>query len=470
MRLACILGPAGSGKSYLLNERLKGDHQFALLTATTGVAALNLGPSVTTLHSALGFYDLDSMRENRVSIVHRIVQYAYGYKAIVVDEVSMLEADMLDELYECCLDAVEIIANLRNGRASQFGLILTGDFLQLPPVTGRYAFKAKCWPLFEAHTEVLTKIWRQTDPKFAIALLAARKGKGVSTAVALVNAGVKFISKPDREFAGTTLYPTRDSVNLHNKEKYAQLDGEEWESVAVRWGVQKAEWKQIPDFLRLKAKAKVMALANRREALEDGHQGIVYANGSIGHVLPRLPTSSEFEVSFPVTGWSGTVKRIQRLTVVKEVPSQYDPMEWDGPDPPALYIEPEEQEEEEEEESDKPSELAIRWAHYLAHWRAYVALARSQKRPYYDPVERHWVMGTINYMPLQLAYALTYHKSQGLTLDSAQIDVRNLMAGAEGMVYVALSRVRDASNLVIVGNPTQLARRIATSPDVVKWI
>lgn len=465
MRLECILGPAGSGKSYLLNERLKADRRFAMLSATTGVAALNLGPTVTTVNSVLGFYNLETLRENHLQVVQKMVHIAYQYKALVIDEVSMLDAEVLDEIYGCWQDALSILDRLRDGEPSQFGLILTGDFLQLPPVHGKYAFKAKCWPEFERNLTVLTKIWRQTDKAFSQALNHARRGKGTSCAVELVKLGVKFVETPDRDFPGTTLYPVRDSVNLHNRESYAKLQGEELSELSIRWGKQMKDWDSIPDKLSLKVGTKVMALANCRGPLEGGDEGLIYANGSIGQVVGMEEQSNyTFRVAFDITGYEGPVKRVQRTNSTKRLPRDVEGMEWTGPEPPEDMKAlggvgfPGEDEE-----------VRGQWIAYLKAWRAYVQNAREKKRAYWDPITDQWVLGTVNYVPLQMAYALTFHKAQGLTLETAQIDVRSLQASKEGMVYVALSRVRSAEGLVIVGNPTQLAKRIITNDEVRRW-
>jgi ATP-dependent exoDNAse (exonuclease V) alpha subunit len=79
-------------------------------------------------------------------------------------------------------------------------------------------------------------------------------------------------------------------------------------------------------------------------------------------------------------------------------------------------------------------------------------------------------VGSISFMPIKLGYALTVHKAQGLTLASVQFDARHWFAANPALCYVALSRVREASNLRIVGSVDELAEKITVHPDVVRYI
>src|SRR5262249_13912154 len=89
---------------------------------------------------------------------------------------------------------------------------------------------------------------------------------------------------------------------------------------------------------------------------------------------------------------------------------------------------------------------------------------------FWDPKKGFWVRGAIRYMPLRLAYATTVHKSQGLTLDRIQVDLRNAFLGQPAMTYVALSRCRTADGLHLVGSPEMLSRRCRVDAKVVRWL
>ncbi len=82
--------------------------------------------------------------------------------------------------------------------------------------------------------------------------------------------------------------------------------------------------------------------------------------------------------------------------------------------------------------------------------------------------------GTLKLLHARLAYALTIHKAQGLTLDSVQISLKgsssNFLSRQSGMLYTALSRVRDSSGLTIVGSVNDLIRCCYVDPSYLNWI
>src|SRR4029077_14716364 len=98
-----------------------------------------------------------------------------GYRYLICDEVSMMDARQLDLIYQGCK-----LLNEQRGHTGEapLGIILTGDFCQLSPIKAKWAFEASCWPEFEAHTTRLTKIWRQADAQFLEAINAIRSGNG----------------------------------------------------------------------------------------------------------------------------------------------------------------------------------------------------------------------------------------------------------------------------------------------------
>jgi hypothetical protein len=88
----------------------------------------------------------------------------------------------------------------------------------------------------------------------------------------------------------------------------------------------------------------------------------------------------------------------------------------------------------------------------------------------YDEDKELWHHGGVLYYPLRLAYASTVHKSQGLSLDRCQIDIRGGFCGAPAMSYVAISRCRTPQGLRLVGTPDLLAKRCNTDPEVAPWL
>jgi ATP-dependent exoDNAse (exonuclease V) alpha subunit len=80
------------------------------------------------------------------------------------------------------------------------------------------------------------------------------------------------------------------------------------------------------------------------------------------------------------------------------------------------------------------------------------------------------VVGSVEYLPLRLAYASTIHKSQGLTLDNVQIDFRDRFFGNPGMMYVALSRCRTPEGLRLVGSEEMMIKRTVVNQKVKRFL
>src|SRR6266850_3064929 len=185
-----ITGEAGTGKTTSVKTMIELDPKIALMTSTTGVSAINLG--CMTVNSALKYYDTDSLRDAFVSghLINQVKKMVTGpdrVGGIAIDEISMMEAEQLDIIY----DAFEIVSKAQDVH-DDLNLILTGDYAQLPPVKGQFAFEAKCWDRFRENTVKLTEVYRQTDEKFLQALNLFRIGDGAGGVDMLKACGVKF--------------------------------------------------------------------------------------------------------------------------------------------------------------------------------------------------------------------------------------------------------------------------------------
>lgn len=165
-------GSAGTGKSVLLREIIKGlrdkhkrEPERVAVTASTGLAACNIGG--VTLHSFAG---IGLGKEAVPELAKKIKRNAKAKKrwlltkTLVIDEVSMVDGDLFDKL--------ESIARIIRNNGRPFGgiqLVITGDFFQLPPVpdpgkVAKFSFDAATWTTSIEHTIGLTKVFRQKDP------------------------------------------------------------------------------------------------------------------------------------------------------------------------------------------------------------------------------------------------------------------------------------------------------------------
>lgn len=376
-----VTGRAGTGKSTFIQFiRRKYEGTFAVV-APTGVAALNAGG--VTINSFFRFpprtinpEDIKRVVDNRLYKALRI---------LVVDEVSMVRADVLD--------AMDQFLRL-NGRDSDlpFGgiqMILVGDLAQLPPVvsseaeavlfTRRYNspffFSARSLSDVMLAPIELTRVFRQADPVFIDLLSRIRLGDSSRSILDELNkrAGLEL-----PEPSPVTLTPTNQAADEINLAGLSRIVGEEKVFIGTISGEFKLEDKNLPAplHLTLKRDARVMFTKN------DGQKR--WVNGTLGIV--RDYTDSKISIEFDDRG-RGIVD-VERVS-------------WD------------------------------------------------QYRFRYDEEEERVkteVVGYYEQFPLQPAWAITIHKAQGQTLPSVNIDLGR-GAFAPGQTYVALSRARSLDTI-----------------------
>lgn len=123
---AFITGVAGTGKSFTVRTRCEADPNYAMLAASTGIAAVNL--STVTIHSLLGFFDTDSLRDAYIqgAVQRRLKKIAgEGYQNVAIDECSMIGRETLDLLVRAFDDVNGAL--VMEGK-EPIGLILIGDY------------------------------------------------------------------------------------------------------------------------------------------------------------------------------------------------------------------------------------------------------------------------------------------------------------------------------------------------------
>jgi len=366
-----LTGAGGTGKTHLIREIVSRDPASFSVTASTGIAALNLGG--LTIHRwsgmMLGPGDGDSDEQHMAQLVRdsrRGVRAGFdrvrSCKTLIIDEVSMLAGRALDFL--------DHLARTLRRDDRPFGgiqVIVTGDFLQLPPVSRDnhhdWAFQSRAWKDAGFQVVELTKVHRQDDAAFIQALAEVRLGHIRGSTAALLQPRVARF--PDANL--TRLLTHNAMVDKWNAYRLESIDSEPRVFNADLTGSEAQRQFLIhnlltPSILVLKRGASVMFTVNAPDAS--------FVNGQTGTVVD-------------LSGGSVVVESAGRLIRVEPFKWQFDPR---------------------------------------------------------DPRSATFVQ-----LPLRLAYAITIHKSQGLTLGSALIDVR--AAREPGQAYVALSRVRTLSGL-----------------------
>jgi hypothetical protein len=313
----------------------------------------------------------------------------------------------------------------------QMGLTLVGDFAQLRPVDGIYAWESPEWARFASTTITLTEIRRQADPGFIEALRRARVGDG--RAVVEYFAG-RLHGTTDDTFDGPTLMATNKAVDRYNWVRMQKVSGRELFFESKREGKQRKEWgdpKQPPNTwgvplrLHLKIGALVMILANEREE-GPPPQPFVYVNGDLGVVV-------DAETGVDLGDHTCWVKLHRNGRVV-----------------PVTYV---------RREVLEPIDSARRRE-----------LIDQHKTHLMTENRKYEIVGWVEYMPLRVAYASTVHKSQGLSLDKVQVNIKEHFFKTPGMLYVALSRARTAAGLRLVGSEAAVIERCAADPRLAPWL
>lgn len=281
-----ITGKAGTGKSTLLRTFLDSvEEKNVLVTAPTGVAALNVGGF--TIHKAFGFRpgmfpdDLKSGGKYHASAA--TAKLLQSVDILVVDEISMVRADLFDMMNLA-------LQRLRKDTRSFGGvqLVLVGDLLQLPPVVtddesrlftehwdSPYFFSAHCYDEVALSNINLTTVWRQSDEEFIEILNQVREGSVSGAALARLNQQV------DEDFQApddwVIVSSRRKGVDKINRDRLEALDKQKFLSVAVRSGDTDRTSFSGSDELHYAVGARVMTVIN--DPLER------FVNGSFGTIL-----------------------------------------------------------------------------------------------------------------------------------------------------------------------------------------
>jgi ATP-dependent DNA helicase PIF1 len=398
-----ITGPGGTGKSALIKMIYKHAYEHfkdIQVTALTGCAAVLLNCKAKTMHSWAHIGLGNGTIEQLVTKIKKNKFAKALWKCtdvLVVDEVSMLSLKLFNLLNE--------IGKVIRGNQKPFGgiqLVFSGDFFQLPPVgdrdepdTQRFCFESDDWnSVFHRDCQIqLIKIFRQTDEVYSTILNQIREGKikRKSNDLLLQYVGRTFNSNLVAE--PTKLYPTRNKVENINNTKMSALVGESKEfSIKYVKDLEMTKSERINrcDFSEKDIQIELDFLANNLICDKE----LTLKIGSQVMCVVNIQSDTGLEIC---NGSQGIVTGFCEFTGTPQV---------------------------------KFNNGIIR------------------------TMERHvWISDKIpgvgvSQVPLILAWALTIHKSQGATMDAAEIDVGSGIFEC-GQTYVALSRVKSLDGLYL---------------------
>ena len=392
-------GRAGTGKTFTLKAVIEAlSDSVTFVTAMTGIAA-SLLPRGTTVHSFAGIGHGDGLLEQllkRVKSNNLASSRWLKAKTLIIDEVSMLSRELFEMLDQ-------LGRSIRKRATSPFGgmqVICCGDFFQLPPVSktiSSYCFESPSWQgMMDGKSFELLEIFRQKDSRLINLLNDIRFGEISRESHELLSSLRRDITLPSG-IVPTLLVPlnsTADAINVRELEKlppepFKLYQASDWgEDAFVQELLPKITL--FPDRLPLRIGAQVMLLKNQPSLkLWNGSRGVV-----IGFVNP---VTEGDRYSF-IEALPKGVKRPDLLPVVRfstgqEVAVSIDSYELEG----------------------------------LGKQR--VRARRAQ-------------------IPLRLSWAITIHKSQGMSLDYLKVDASRSFEA--GQAYVALSRARSIEGLQVL--------------------
>lgn len=384
-----LTGKAGTGKSTLLEYfRLNTRKEIAVL-APTGVAALNVDGQ--TIHSFFGFKP--SITPEKIKKINGPDAAIYKeFDTIVIDEVSMVRADLLD--------CIEKFMRLNGPYKKQwFGgvqMIFIGDLYQLPPVVSGaereifshryespYFFSAQVFKekSFSMEFIELEKVYRQTEQDFINLLNGIRNRTCTEDDIERLNGNCDPEAKSPADGFYVTLTSTNDLANQRNLEMLEALPGREFTLVGKMSGVFERSSLPAEETLTLKPACQIMLVNNDKFGR--------WVNGTLGIVKGLSRVGGEDD---------RVIVRLDNGNTVEVVPNVWELFEYQ-----------------------------------------------------YDRTTRKIstrTTGTFTQYPIRLAWAVTIHKSQGKTFDRVIIDMGR-GAFAHGQVYVALSRCTNFAGIVL---------------------
>jgi ATP-dependent DNA helicase PIF1 len=479
-------GSAGCGKSTVLRairDRLMRKERIVYVLAPTGKVAMSNG-GVTTWsfagwtpnsHKAT-LYELTDFSERAIWR-----EKLSNAGTVIIDEISMMEGmhfERLSRLMQAAHSPFDKRSTLPFGGTQ---MIVTGDFCQLPPVKpfshcfecgsdlipvrrerkhvcpaaacgasyrdeDKWAFKTSAWEECNFQHVYLKTVFRQKDPEFIRLLQKCRLG------LHLKDAELHLLASCDKvlDSHAVRLFPTRDEARKLNDAEFRRLETptQTYKCVDVFLWNQKdhphlvhkghreldGSLKALKDHnfeakLELKLGMQVLLLHNISisAGLVNGAQGVIIGFEPFKDSLDNTSINDDkFPVYWP--RWDIDKQKFDEFMAACREAKGWPIVEFHNG--------------------------AIQTIYPICH-----SILYGNERPYS-------LLGRIQ-IPLTAAWAITIHKSQGLTLDSAVVNLTR--AFEEGQIYVALSRVRTLAGLKVEGDLAPL-RRFRGNLEVLQWL
>eukprot|EP01133_Synstelium_polycarpum_P021412 gene21412-25728_t len=400
------------------------------VTATTGIAALNI--QGITIHSFSGIRYSNGSFQELLSAAYSKKKNWKSTDVLIIDEVSMLDGTIPPE--ELPWGGMQIV--------------LCGDFYQLPPVPSfqdqstvedkdkslvkkrKYCFESESWIDTVDRIIRLEQVYRQKDTFFSSLLAKLRIGQVDETAVSILKKHQRPLVLANG-IRPTILFTTNNKVEETN-DHYLQMikaDPVRYESVDALAETEGLNAQKTRVLSAIYENSKKSCLATKSIVMKLGAQIILVrnlsptlVNGSRGVIIGFINLTPETQAAVLREFTSGDGKALEQ---------------W--------------QRDKIRESMSTASTYLARQTHKMLPVVRFVngevELIRPEKfSVFFESIERAYR----TQLCIRLAYAITVHKCQGLSLDCAQVSLDRIFEHGQG--YVALSRVRSLEGLQIVGD------------------
>ena len=422
-----LTGSAGSGKTYTLNHYinyLRARRVAVAVTASTGIAATHMNG--TTIHSWSGIGIKDELTDRDLTNLSRKQFLADRLKdttVLIIDEISMLHAKQLNLVSQ-------VLKHVRKNDAAFGGIqvVVAGDFFQLPPIGSRgesnrdkFAFMSEAWLEAKFHICYLSEQHRQVSE-------AANGGLDLDDILNQIRrqevsfeaiAALENTFDQDVDIQRTRLYTHNLNVNKINDKELAELSSEMKRFEATFDGDTKLvetlkKTVRTQDDLVLKIGAKVMFIKNNTE--------LGVSNGTMGELIGFAAVKVDEEKA-----------KSDALIAMDNEDKTNDEASADTAT---------KKKEQSKTKKSAPVKMPVV---RLNSGREVIA----EPEEWIIEDETGEVLASYSQVPLCLAWAITIHKSQGMTLDAAEIDLSRTFELGQG--YVALSRLKSLAGLQLLG-------------------
>lgn len=401
-----LTGKAGAGKTTFLKYIKEKTQKDYIVLAPTGVAAVNAGGE--TIHSffqlSFGPYlpnDQRLLSEN-LKFNKAKIDVIKSLQMIIIDEISMVRADVIDAISQ-------ILKAIRKSKKAFGGIqmVFIGDLFQLSPIA-----QNDFWEMLGEHYNSefffdsislspdnenslkyrfveLDKVYRQKDLHFIQLLNKVRNNELKNDDFIALNRRYSYISD-DSVDGYITLSTHRNNVDSVNARRLKLLNSELHKFNAIIEGDFNERNSPAEPILSLKVGSQVMLLKNKIPE---------YYNGSIGFIenIEKEEVPNDEGLGSNIIDDVITIRLASNNEIVKITRTKWENIK---------YI-------------------------------------KNQETGRIEPE----VIGTFTQFPVKLAWAITIHKSQGLTFDKVIIDAGN--AFTHGQTYVALSRCRSLDGILL---------------------